>query len=261
MHDLEPFEGPKELIHGAKEYIAEIETACKAFGQSNGYKIVAETDPQTGEKVVYLRLNQKFPPRVMRLASTAIKELRLALDQAFCEAAVALGRQNAKKICFPFGRSIDDLNRVVEISCKNVDRLLIDFCLSFKPHYGEDSDGVLWAMSHLAGTYHRRLISVRFQDQGAFARAVVECQGPLKLIINKWDGPNNQFEVARIEPGSQIKVQDNFAFPLNVIFAQGAHALSGRPVATTLDHLSGVVHSIVAGIEAETARIRRVRLS
>lgn len=259
MSDLEPFESPKELVIGAVENLAEIKAACDLFGETQGYEILTEKDVETGEEVVYLRLKEKFPPRIMRLISSVIKELRLALDQAFCDAAVLLGRPNAKKICFPFGKSIEDLNRTIETSCKNVDRLLIDYCLTFKPYYGGDTDGILWTMSKLAGTYHRSLVGARFQDQGAFVKAVVACQGPLKLIVNKWDGRKNQFEVARLESGSRVQVQENFALPLNVIFPAGSYALEGRPVVESLAKLASMAEGIVSGIEAETTRILRER--
>jgi hypothetical protein len=138
---LEPFESPKELLNGAKERLAELEPMCNAISEMRDYEIITHTDPKTREKVVKVRLKQRFPPKVRRLASTILKELRLALDQAFCEGAVALGRRDAKGIQFPFEKDPGDLKRAVGRRCAGVDKRLIDYCLSFKPHYGGDSDG------------------------------------------------------------------------------------------------------------------------
>lgn len=83
---LEPFESPRELINGAKERLAELETICKTIGETRDYKIITHTDPKTQKKVVKIRLEHKLPPKIRRLASSIVKELRISLDQAFCEA-------------------------------------------------------------------------------------------------------------------------------------------------------------------------------
>jgi hypothetical protein len=106
-------------------------------------------------------------------------------------------------------------------------------------------------MSHLAGTYHRRLIGLRFQDQGAFVGAVIRAKGPLKLIINKWDGPNNQFEVARLPSEAELEVRNDFVLPLKIIMSEQAHALAGRPVLEALYKFISITEGIVSGIEAE----------
>jgi hypothetical protein len=114
---LEPFESPKELINGAKERLAELEAVCKTVGETRDYEIITHTDPKTKEKVVKVRLLQKFPPKIRRLTSSIIKELRISLDQAFCDAAVALGRGNAKNIFFPFGRDLVNLDAEIKRKC------------------------------------------------------------------------------------------------------------------------------------------------
>ena len=162
---LEPFESPKELLNGAKERLTDLESMCNAISETRDYEFITNTDPKTREKVVKLKLKQKFPPRIRSLASNIVKELRTTLDQSFCEAAVMLGRKNAKGIYFPFGRDPKNLELVVKGKCFNdVDPRLIDYCLLFKPHYGGDSDGILWSMSNLAGSTHQTIVGAGFQD-------------------------------------------------------------------------------------------------
>ena len=181
----EPFESPKELLNGAKERIAELETFVQSVSQTRDYEIITHTDPNSREKVVKLRLKHKFPPKIRSMASSILKELRLALDQAFCEAAQELGRKDAKGIYFPFGKDPENIEREIEKRCRGVDRRLIDYCLTFKPYYGGDSDGVLWSMSSLAGSTHQTSVGVGYQDAGSFGEAIAAAQivGPLKIII------------------------------------------------------------------------------
>jgi hypothetical protein len=254
----EPFESPKELLNGAKERIAELESLVETVSKACEYEIITHTDPKTREKVVKLRLKHRFPPKIRNLASSILKELRLALDQAFCESAVALGRKNAKGIYFPFGRDPENLKDEVKRKCVNVDQRLIDYCLTFKPHYGADSNGVLWSMSSLAGSTHQTSIGAGYQDTTSFGEAIVQATGPLQIIINKWNDLHNELEVARLTPGSELHLKDNFTLRLQIVFAGRSHALSYRPLVPSLYQLLGIVQGIVLGIEAETARIRGV---
>jgi hypothetical protein len=256
---LEPFESPKELVSGAKERLAELEAFAEAISKSCDCEIITHTDPKTREQVVKLRLKRRFPPKIRSLASSILKEMRIALDQAFCEAAVMLGRKNARGIYFPFGKSIDELNRQVKRKCENVDQALIDFCLMFKPHYGEDSDGFLWSLSSLAGSTHQTSIGAGFQGTTSFGEAILQAKGPLQLIINKWNNLHNELEVARLPSGAELHVKKDFTLRLQIVFAGSCHALSYRPLVETLHELGRIVEGIVLSIEVETARLLRER--
>jgi hypothetical protein len=65
-------------------------------------------------------------------------------------------------------------------------------------------------MSHLAGSTHQAIIGAGFQDTTSFAEAIVQTTGPLKIIINKWNDLHNELEVARLPPGSELHIKENF---------------------------------------------------
>src|SRR5206468_8837477 len=50
-----------------------------------------ETNPRTGETVIYFRVEQRLDPTLRRIASSAVNELRQALDQAYNQATAYLG--------------------------------------------------------------------------------------------------------------------------------------------------------------------------
>jgi hypothetical protein len=252
---LEPFESPRELINGAKERLAELEPICNALSETREYEIITHTDPKTKEKVVKIRLKDRFPPKIRRLASSILKELRISLDQAFCEGAVALGRKNAKDIYFPFGKDLENLKITIEKKFIGVDQHLINFCLRFKPYFGGDSDGILWSMSNMAGSTHQTIVGVGFEDTTSFAEAVLSASGGIKFIINKWNELHNEIEVARIPPDGELRVKSDFTLRFKIIFSERARALSFRPLVPSLHYLVNIVEVIVSGIEAETSRI------
>jgi hypothetical protein len=210
--NLAPFESPKELIQGAKDQLAQLESECRAFGDNCPYRIVVHIDNKTGENFVALRLQNPFPPKIRRLASSILKEARLALDQAMCDAALELGRKNVKGVYFPFGKTIKDLRHSRMNKCKNVDKRLVAFVMKFKPYYG--GNPVLWTLAKLATVSHQRIVGAQPQDQAAFAKAILQAVGPLKIIINSWDATKQEFEVARLPAGASLTLQKDFALSL-----------------------------------------------
>jgi hypothetical protein len=228
---------------------------CNETCESREYEIITNTDPKTKEKVVKILLKDKFPPKIRRLASSIAKELRTSLDQAFCEGAVALGRKNAKDIYFPFGKDLKNLKITVAKKFMGVDQELIDFCLSFKPYFGGDSDGILWSMSNMAGSTHQVIVGAGFEGTTSFGEAIIKAVGGPKLIINKWNNLHNEIEVARLGPADELHLRSDFTLRFKIIFSGRAHALSFRPLVPSLNYLLNMVEVIVSGIEAQTARI------
>jgi hypothetical protein len=256
---LEPFESPKELINGVKERIAELKSICDSVRETRDYEVITDNDPKTRDKIVKLRLKQRFPTKIRRLTSSVLKELKTALDQAFSESALMLGRKHARGIYFPFGKDVEDLERSVKRNCEGVDVGLIEFCLLFKPYHGIDGNKVLWSMSKMAGTTHETIVGVGFEDTTSFVEAITLATGGMKLIINKWNELHNEIEVARVPPGGELHVKNDFTLRFEIVFSKRAHALRFCPLIPSLYDLSGIVEVIVAGIEAQTARILRER--
>jgi ribosomal protein L34 len=254
---LAPFESPKELINGAKEQLAQLEVDCAAFGSICPYEIVTRMDNKAGEKVVALRLKNRLPPRIRRLASSILKEARLALDQAMCDAAIELGRKDAKNVYFPFGKSVADLRAARKDKCKGVDRRIVAFALRFKPYYG--GNPLLWSLARLATHSHQKIIAARPHDIGPFIRdATPAGRGPLKFAIHRWNDLRNEMEIARILPGGKLGLDPNAVLALEIVFGSSGEAVAGRNVPRSLKDLIGIAEGVVLDLEAETARLKAI---
>jgi hypothetical protein len=114
-------------------------------------------------------------------------------------------------------------------------------------------------MSKMAGTTHETIVGVGFEDTTSFVEAITLATGGMKLIINKWNELHNEIEVARVPPGGELHVKNDFTLRFEIVFSKRAHALMFCPLIPSLYDLSGIVEVIVAGIEAQTARILRER--
>ncbi|WP_224672346.1 hypothetical protein [Mesorhizobium sp. BR1-1-7] len=257
VDDLAPFESPKELIQGAKENLVQLEADCVAFGDNCPYEFVSRIDNKAGERIVALRLQRRMPPRIRRIASTILKESRLALDQAMCDAAIELGRKDAKNVYFPFGKSVADLRHSRREKCRDVDRRIVAFALRFKPYYG--GNPLLWTLARLATHSHQRIVAVRPEDAGIYLQgAILQVTGPMWLVLSKWCDLHNEMQVARLPGVASITLNPDAVLSLDVVFGASGEAVADRPLVASLNEFIGIAERIVLGLEAETARLKAI---
>jgi hypothetical protein len=253
--DLAPFESPKLLIEGAKASLLEFEAACDNFIKGCRYEVVSHTDPKTREQVFKLRFKQRMPGALRVKASGILNDLRHALDQAVCDAAIALGRGDAGGIYFPLAKTASDLEGDLKGKLKGVHADLVALLRSFKPHYGGDDQ--LYAVARLAGANkHQRVLRISLDATAGQVfstdRPGQEIKGPGSIGPFKWNETRNEMHVARIGVGGKMDM--DFAPRLQIVLGTGEPPLKS-PAASVLSAFASKVESIVLAIEAETTRI------
>lgn len=256
MDDLALFESPKLLLQGADESISELETGCAAFLATNQYDPVRTFDPNSGDELVKYRFRNRIPGRLRLLAYRIVNDLRHALDQALCDAAIALGRPHGKRLYFPFGRDADNLELRIASDCKGVDGRLLDFIRALKPH----EDKLLHALSVIAGpNKHQRTLRIALDAKGLIldGSLPLSMAGPLQIVAGadaKWNDLRNELLVLRIKPGGSVAAHDAIKPALQIAIGEGKEPLGG-PAAAVLRQLMHRVESVVLGLETETGRL------
>jgi hypothetical protein len=257
MDDFAPFESPKLLLDGAKTSITNFKPACETFIESCTYDIVYNKDPNTEQRIVKLRFHHRLPPKLRYAASGIVNDLRHALDQAACDGAIALGRQDARGVYFPFGKTAKNLDDEVAAKCKKVHPMLVTFIRAFGSHYG--GDDLLYSLSSIAGpNKHQRVLRMSLDSQGAVFGLSgqpwgMTTSGNDQIGINKWNELRNELEFCRF--GKAATGNIDVRPVLKVVLGAGEPPLSD-PAPTVLDALASKVESIVLGMEAEVSRIR-----
>src|SRR6266550_3587256 len=210
MDDLAPFEGPKLLVEGAKASVDEFEAGCAAFIKNCTYDVIRYIEPSSRDKVVKVRLHHRVPPTLRVLAYRILNDLRNALDQAVCDAAITLDRVDAKGVYFPSGKTADDLGREIVRKCRGVDPKLVAFIEALQPHYG--GDDLLYALCKIAGlNKHQRIIGIGLNHSGfALQRgghnAYIPHADLRPLPFNKWNSLRNELELMRFGQGMQGQI-------------------------------------------------------
>lgn len=249
VDDLALFESPRLLVDGAKVDIAQFETACKMFISSCGYDIHHHTDPNTREKVIKLRLRKRLQPALRVQAYRIVNDLRNALDQAACDAALASGVTDVSNIYFPFGKSATDVDNRIATKCVGMHADLHTFLRTFQPYLA--GDRLLYELSRLANpNKHQRILRMSTSDSGTVwhSNERLSVKSPFAIGINKWNELRNEIEWARVGVGGHI--QGDFSVPFKVVLGEGV-APFADPAPTVLGTLAGKVERIVVGLEGK----------
>lgn len=251
---LQPFEGPLAAIEAARENLADFEARCKAFIAECNYEVVRRHDAKTDETVVLLKYSHRPPAALRARATSILSDTRHALDQAVCDAAVKLGRKNAKGVYFPVGKDAIDLEAAIASRCKDVHPEVLDFIRACKPYYG--GNDVVRTASSLATTKHSRVIQLSLGGKTTYlvSNENLNIRGPFKLWTNKWSRTSNELEYARIGPGGHFQM--DIKHPVEVILGEGDAPFDGD-AATALSTIIGESERIILGLKAETLRILR----
>jgi hypothetical protein len=95
LKDTNPrvFVGPKLKIKWAKRHIEDLQTALKAFHDSNPYQFVGQEDPHTGEYIYRVMVKKCVPIEISAFIGDAVHNLRCVLDYLVCDCIRATGSQ------------------------------------------------------------------------------------------------------------------------------------------------------------------------
>jgi hypothetical protein len=255
IDDLNPFESSRTQLQSAETSIANFEKDVAAFIQINSYTIVRRTDNKAREDVVSYRFARRFPPILRKIASDIIGDIKHALDQATCDAALVLGATKVSAIHFPVGRSLVDLDNEIKKRLKGVHPDLVCFFRSLECHYGTNPE--LYTFLSLAGpTKHQRIVQLANSSDGLLLdpRNGFLLSGPAQILAgNHWNDMRNELDFLRIPQGANYKA--DLSPVLRIVLQEGKPPLAGDAT-IIFREMAAKGHAIVNAIEAETARIR-----
>ncbi len=238
----DPFHSSKYKLMWAKNHIRDLERRINEFYKSEPCGIVVETDPNTSEEVYKVKLIKPMPADLEGITGDAVDNLRSVLDQAGY--AVSIGTR--KKTAFPFADSEAQLQNVINRSCKDLPKEIVDLMRSFKPYKG--GNDLLWALNKICNANKHTVIKPTAVAIGGVIINHLQFRGGLIIPAPIWDRAKNEMEFCRTKAGENVEVNLNFT---HYIAIHDVEFVDGQPVLTVLNQFARIVESIVMAIEAE----------
>jgi hypothetical protein len=210
-----------------------------------------------GQNLFKVQVTTDPPPELACIAFDAINCLRSSLDHAvFASTCVLTGHENPNSTKFPFADKADDLAGEWSRGASGVPKDLRPFLVNLKPF--QNGNNLLWGLNKVRNSkIHRVLAPTVSVPAGTAMNAV---PGPVGLHIHIWE-PIREWNEERREftyGRGRVSGFGTIAVQIELAFTQKS-ALGSRLVGPTLRQTAGIVEGIVSGLEAETARIIRLR--
>ncbi|MGE4334980.1 MAG: hypothetical protein AB7E55_03270 [Pigmentiphaga sp.] len=246
----DPLHGPRIKIRRANHQIDQAWQEIAAFFKKDPYAIVEEREAETGQRLLKIKLTERLPDTVLLLVPEAIYHLRSTLDQLMVALARRAGVKNVSHIYFPFGETVDAIERATQTINGKKGKLAgipleaQQMVMELEPYKGGNDD--LWGLNRLSNVdKHLDLvplgsINTSLLMSGLHLRnAGIELTGENRLdtgitIIRLGEGGS----VTGLHDKANIQIAPQVAFGDVDVF-------SGKPVIPTLRRLSQLTEGIV----------------
>lgn len=248
----DPFDSSLHRINAAKASIADIESGLQEFRTGNSLDVVQRFDPDVGKNVLYVRFSHHTSTAIRHKASTALADLRSALDDALCEGAMQLGRPNSNGVYFPVCQGANAFEREIKRKCRGVDAALLDFIRALEP-YQHGKGEILWAISRFAGkAKHGPVLPLT----PSVTKVILPSKGPFE-IFRPTAYPNATNEIA-VATGTSTDPDQKIGVTYDIVInsEQAGFSFNGN---AHFSDVIGIIESVVLGLKAETERALRTR--
>ncbi|WP_439574169.1 hypothetical protein [Phreatobacter sp.] len=248
------FESPRFLLTQSSENISKFEGLCEAFLTKNGYTNVVDIEPETGNKVFKVAFRNPLPAKARHLATTALNDIRHALDQAACAAVAVVTGAEPGDVFFPKGETPSDLLGRLR---RKIPTELHPIFQSFETYPTQNGapggNHTLCALIEAAGpnkhsvTYKVGGRITQYRDDNIRGTNVISIGLP-----PEWDWDKNEMIIGVTAPNGHLDYQ----FKIAGLVAFGpSRGLTGVPVTGFLRQAFTEVSRVVDALEAEATRI------
>jgi hypothetical protein len=244
----------------AKQHVADLEATISEFYRSNPYHIIAEDDPQTGQRTAKIGPRpDPVPVAISLILGDAVHAIRTSLDY-FAYAAVPVPTDQT---VFPVPRqrrvpTVRELKSLVDGKVAGASKQLRQALYALQPYPGGHGE-YLWLIHHLdAVDKHRLLVTVGIAyrsftfDIAAILRGVSEHTKNLPVVPLSLQ-PAERYPVQEGTPLFAADVdffdkQKDLKFSFDVAFGE-PQILVGEPVVPTLrrflDEVDGLLKRLI----------------
>lgn len=152
-------EGPKLKIERAKEHVNQLDAELRAFHKWEPYHIVVKEEPQSGDQIYRMKINEQPPLRWAAIIGDIVHNLRSALDLLVNDMVRANHEIPDHHTAFPISCSAEDFEAEFLGKLRGASTEAISIIRNLKPYKGGNEP--LWILHCLdIADKHRLILSV-----------------------------------------------------------------------------------------------------
>lgn len=257
MSDLSAFDVPLEDLRWAREAIQEFDAAKAAFFQSGPYAEFTDVDPETGNKILKIKLTAPLPPILCRKATESMMNTRHAFDKILYAGSVVIGNPIRRKCNFPWRSCPSDLERTLQHKNSLIPRDFWDVLRRQEPYptgdgYSGGNDAIR-ELSKMANRKHTVGLKV-FGSVSGFEQRISGSFTELDQgnDFPAWDSVNNEMVLAIFSKDSNFKSHTQVSFQ---VVLNEAGPLNNIPVSWALEAFAAKAEHFAESLRAECLKI------
>jgi hypothetical protein len=242
------FHGARLKIERANEHINDLYLQSRDFSKADPYSILVEKNPETGDSVLKISMDQVAPNRMLLTVGDAIHNLRSALDFTISDIEFETTGARDPHTHFPIRPTRNELVAAVNGGLKKkAPEAVIDFIVDAVQPYKGGRGEPLWNLNALdIEDKHRLLIA----KKDITHIRTIDCKDGRgeHFTVTEWAMIHPHVSVYPCIGRKNVQVEDKGKASFGIVFGDGM-PFYGKAILPTLRNLSHFVSGTINSIE------------
>jgi hypothetical protein len=242
------FHGARLKIERANEHINDLYLRWRDFSKTGPYSVLVENDPETGDSLLRISMDQPAPERILLIIGDIIHNLRSALDFAMSEIEFDTVGTRDPHTSFPMRRTRNELVTAVNGGLKKkAPKAIINHIVDAVQPYRGGMGDPLWSL-HLLDIEDKHRLLIAKKDL-TYIRTIHCKDGTGQYFtVCEWAVIYPKASTYRCTGHSNVTVANKEKASFGIVFGDGM-PLYGKPILPTLRDLSRFVSGTLDSVE------------
>jgi hypothetical protein len=242
------FHGARLKIERANEHINDLYLQAREFSNTDPYSILIEDNPETGDSILKISMDQVAPDRMLLTVGDTIHNLRSALDFAMSDIEFDTTRTRDPHTHFPIRPTRNELVAAINGGLKKkAPKAILDFIVDTIQPYKRGIGEPLWALNALDVEDKHRLLIAKKDITHVRTICCKDGRGENFTVI-EWAMIHPDVSVCPCIGHKNVQVTDKGKASFGIVFGDGM-PFYGKAILPTLRNLSHFVGGTINSIE------------
>lgn len=245
------FHGARLKIERANEHINDLYLQAREFSDTDPYSILVEDNPETGDSILKISMDQVAPDRMLLTVGDAIHNLRSSLDFVMSDIEFDTTRTRDPHTHFPIRPTRNELVNAINGGLKKkgqwAPKTVLDFIVdSIQPYKGGIGDP-LWSLNALSIEDKHRLLIAK-KDVTHIRTIYCKDGRGEHFTVTEWAMIHPNISVYPCIGRKNVQIADKGKASFGIVFGDGM-PFYGKAILPTIRALSHFVSRTIDSVE------------